>query len=114
MSALMQATQWFKQADTMTDRTQSTTHGETMPEPTAPGPSPETANKDTDAEKASSFNIDTEAVDDSPISPQDDKRVQRKVDRVVMTLAAAVYFMQYLDKRGLAFVSMLRYDKSGC
>lgn len=50
-----------------------------------------------------------EPVDDAPISSSGDKRVQRKIDRVVMTLTAAVYFMQYLDKRGLSFAGRSHY-----
>lgn len=59
-----------------------------------------------DVEVKDPSNIDTEAVNDQAITPQEDKRVQRKIDRVVMTLTAAVYFMQYLDKRGLAFAAI--------
>lgn len=61
-----------------------------------------------DVEAKEPTNVDTEAiaVDDGMITPEEDKRVQRKVDRVVMTLTAAVYFMQYLDKRGLAFAAI--------
>lgn len=56
--------------------------------------------------KVNESDVEATAVDELEISPADDKRVQRKVDRVVMSLAAAVYFMQYLDKRGLAFAAI--------
>lgn len=56
--------------------------------------------------KVTESDVEATAVDELEISPADDKRVQRKVDRVVMSLAAAVYFMQYLDKRGLAFAAI--------
>jgi ACS family allantoate permease-like MFS transporter len=64
-------------------------------------------NQDQDVEtKVNDTDVEATAVDELEISPADDKRVQRKVDRVVMSLAAAVYFMQYLDKRGLAFAAI--------
>jgi ACS family allantoate permease-like MFS transporter len=65
------------------------------------------SNEDQDVEtKIIDTDVEATAVDELEISPADDKRVQRKVDRVVMSLAAAVYFMQYLDKRGLAFAAI--------
>lgn len=46
------------------------------------------------------------------VTPEDDARVRRKIDKTILPLASAVYFMQYLDKRGLAFAAIfgLRED----
>lgn len=91
----------------------SATHDNDSPKMSAaredPTPMASSTTKDAfadDVELKDPTQVDTQHADDQSISPQEDKRVQRKIDRVVMSMTAAVYFMQYLDKRGLAFAAI--------
>ncbi|WVW82486.1 hypothetical protein I302_104497 [Kwoniella bestiolae CBS 10118] len=64
-----------------------------------------------DEERKVEHEVSHEIAEPLEISEDDNKRVLRKIDCVVLPLASLVYFCQYLDKRGLSFAAIFGLQK---
>ena len=64
-----------------------------------------------DEERKIDHDVSHDVVEPIEISEEDNKRVLRKIDCVVLPLASLVYFCQYLDKRGLSFAAIFGLQK---
>lgn len=43
---------------------------------------------------------------DGTFTPEEEKQVLRKIDRVILPMMCFVFFMQYLDKQSLSYASV--------
>ncbi|WWC58767.1 uncharacterized protein I303_101311 [Kwoniella dejecticola CBS 10117] len=64
-----------------------------------------------DEERKIDHDVSHDVVEPIEVSEEDNKRVLRKIDCVVLPLASLVYFCQYLDKRGLSFAAIFGLQK---
>ncbi|WWC86425.1 uncharacterized protein L201_001302 [Kwoniella dendrophila CBS 6074] len=64
-----------------------------------------------DEERKVEHDVSHEPAEFIEISEEDNRRVLRKIDSIVLPLASLVYFCQYLDKRGLSFAAIFGLQK---